>query len=956
MRVETTRIPQPKFRANRQPDAAVNPQNAREARAFFAHLFDDERQFASYADEFFRLGARIAGRDADEGERAAVYRKYIERISRHSDAREGVAPGDRGDALSQVLEEMRAENLRVNSSAEARRAHAEVESRSNPHDDPRALYNPQDGRSRAEHASHLNAISQEARDRFERGATIYGDTLVIPRESTGRSSGVEQVRAGSHAHAVREFTPLVGSERAKELAAEFVELGRSIAGRTGDGTSRLIVFQTFYHEITHDPATGKRRAPTQAAEQIEPTLERMRLLARAMRAEEWKRERAEFVAVEDWERGFEARQRDAEHETHGRLTYRIESVAGLEPERDDAEEHEREHLQPDLERSEAGALPTVEYERVRLDNDPPRLPDGLNEHDERRLRYEIVPRIDRQLESGARPRDIIGSLYREERAEESRALDEKVTRILAQRTPDASLERAVTRAEELRALYVLQALLPDSAEFAEQREKIASEITSRAPSERERVEAVEAIGVSLATEYRVVAARLRAYEAAETEAQRLHGDALSHQETVRAGAEFQALRRRFADEERERHSLEREALKSAADAQQPIRQGDRTEFSAYSELVGEQPSISPFARLRQTHERERTRAHDTLADMLIAPAIAQAQNTNSAEIEKHRLYFSRLTGSDLGSAQEARAALAPRQEAVRASLHRLHAERSRLNVETERVPQRYARPVFISLAAQPGVRLPLADINEYRTLTALARQLNLPTRVFESLYGREVTGAERGRDELYDFARQYVSYRAQDETTRLGNENRLFREFRARLDGARTTEELRATVNAIRQENYRRATHPEEFAEERREERRRNEQTRRPLTFTEMRALLFAPTPAHYSDEMRELRLSRGTSAHDKTTRLASLERGTLGHSPACASSCASSSARGTTRQPALYATSNLFSATTSTRRRRTETVSRARTSTNSANNSTPPSKATSSTWSTRQRLRSRAA
>jgi len=184
------------------------------------------------------------------------------------------------------------------------------------------------------------------------------------------------------------------------------------------------------------------------------------------------------------------------------------------------------------------------------------------------------------------------------------------------------------------------------------------------------------------------------------------------------------------------------------------------------------------------------------------------------------------------------------------------------------------RPVFVSLGAHGNDRLPVANFNEYRTLTSIARQLKLTTRVFESLHGREMTGGSAACDELYDFAREYVTYRTQDETTRLRNENRLFRDFSARLDQARTTRELQATINDIRRENYLRGARPEQFAEERREDLRRGEQTRRPLALSDLRALLLAPAPAHYTDEMRALRSSRCVSAHDKERRLQSLERG----------------------------------------------------------------------------------
>jgi|GEM_PF-3574392 len=865
-----------KLEANLEVSARADLKSVRDAEALFATFFDDERALASYSADFFNLGRKLAGRNADERERAVVYRKYVERISHHPAMRGQVDREEKRDALAQTVEEMRAENLRRHSSFEARRAHAETESHTNARDDLRELYSPQDGRTRAEHASHLNSISQDARDAFERGATIYQDTFVIPRESTGKAAQADQIRAGSYAHAVREFTPLVGYEQAKAVAAEFVELGRAIAGRTGDGTTRLTVFQTFYHDIAHDAATGKRLTHADAATQVEPTLERMRLLASAMRAEEWKRERGEFVAFEDWERGLETRQRDAEHETHGRLTYRIESIEGLELEHDDAQEHERARAELEHEQSGIGNLSSIEYERVRLDREPPRVPDGLTYTEEQRLRYEIIPRIDRQLETGTRPRDIMGSLYRDQRADDRRALDADVSRILTAHDPTVNREYAVTRAEELRALYALRTLVTNPPEFAKQREQVAEAIARREPTMRERAEAIESIGARLAREYREQTKRLTAYEAAEAERERLSDEALRHSETVRAGAEFQSLQRRFTAEERERAVLEREALIRSNNALFTNRHIERKQLINYPELVGEQPPLSPFTQLQQEHRRERTLERDELADKLISPAIERAQGVNFAEIVKHQAYFSRLTGSDITSAQDAHSTLAPQRERVRATLHQLHAERAQLKVETTRTTEKDVRPVFVSLGAHSNDRLPLTNLNEYRTLTSIARQLHLTTRLFESFHGREITSASAARNELYDFAREYVAYRAQDETTRLRNENRLFRDFGARLDQSQTTRELQAAINDIRRENYLRGARPDQFADERREDQRRGEQTRRPLALSHLRALLLAPAPAHYTDEMRAVRSSRSVSAHDKEQRLQSLERGVV--------------------------------------------------------------------------------
>lgn len=221
-----------------RPAPEVRFRTAGDARRALASLLDDERELNKSAAEFFKLGGQIAGRAASPEERDALYRGYYERILHHPSARED-APEVRREAVAETLEEMRADNLRRHSTFEAHRAHIEVESYRDARDNFRALYNPPEDRTRAEHAGHLHGVSQDARDLYERGATVYGDVLIIPHESVGKATSADQVRAGSHAQAIVEFTPLVGEERAKEVAAEFVELGHQIAGRTADGDTHL---------------------------------------------------------------------------------------------------------------------------------------------------------------------------------------------------------------------------------------------------------------------------------------------------------------------------------------------------------------------------------------------------------------------------------------------------------------------------------------------------------------------------------------------------------------------------------------------------------------------------------------------------------------------------------------------------------------------------------------------
>ena len=853
--------------ASRDERSARTIRNVDDAWRVLAPYISDEQELTRTAGDFFRLAGRIAERRSNIGDssnssfteaRQDVFHNYLEQIER------GVLSGkvsidEERQVVTRILDEMRAKNLRLHSSPEAHRAHLEIESFARATDDLRALNEPQDGRTRPEHASHLNSISQDARDLYERGATIYGDVLSIPYEQTGKPDRADSIRIGTHAHAVREFSSIVSEDKAKELAAEFVELGKQIAGLTADGDMRLAVFQTFYREIKRDES-DRLLSPDKQAERIEPVFERMRQLADAMRAEEWKPDRAEFVEYVEWERATSARQHDAEHETHGRLTYRIENIAGLEIDEPDAA---RERDDANSERDFSGGTSAkTEYERVRLKDLPPRLPEGLSEQGERQLRYELLPRLDRQIESGATTASIFAGLAVAEREEEKRCRDEKIAARFGVHTP-SNEDRAVTRDETLRALYTLDAMLAQgettarervaktvgesannhadrASEYVKHRLAVQAEIQRHAPTIGERVSAIETVGSRAADDYRQLTGAVRAFERSEAKRSKLHEEAEQFAQTVRQSPEF------------------RDALEAS--------RRDNTDA--------------------QQHARH------ALASALTDPSVERALQGNAGRIAHHQRLLSTVTGREIETSLQAHAALNPHLDRTRFILHHLRDERDGLNIG-QAVLQRTTDsqqtkshndtvpPLYVSLGEQGRERFALSSLNEYRIASTLATRLQVPLNVYESRHGRELTGDSETRREVYAFARDYVDYRLQDSATRMLNQRPLYREFHQRLTQAKSLDELQTTITYIRRENYDRAAHPEKYAAEARELKERGERTRHPLSESEISRLLLAPAPAHFTSEMRDLLQTRAATARDKQAKTQQLARGELPPSPA---------------------------------------------------------------------------
>lgn len=359
------------------------------------------------------------------------------------------------------------------SSPSSQRARIEAEIYDGARDDLRALYEVAEGRTRAEHAAYLGKIDSSARDAYERGAQVYGDVLILPREASGDVRGADVTKLGTYQHAVKQFSRFI--EDKPELARsaeEFVELGRAIAGRTADSHTRYVVFREYYDRISKNEQ-GNYRPPHEQRTRLTETLTEMRELARLMRAEEWTSDkRIEYVEINEWEREIGAREHAAMSETHGIFTAHIEGQHELEIE--DKTEHEIE-----VERDDAARVMTGEHDSVRLDTLPPLLPQNITEKDREQLFHETLARLDRHLERGASVRSLIQVLNRQSQTEEQQARDAEVSRQLhgepsgSERAPEV-----VTRAEQLHALITLRTLATNARDIQAQKLSRAPQVAT----------------------------------------------------------------------------------------------------------------------------------------------------------------------------------------------------------------------------------------------------------------------------------------------------------------------------------------------------------------------------------------------------------------------------------------------------------------------------------------------
>lgn len=106
------------------------------------------------------------------------------------------------------------------------------------------------GRNRSEHASYLNGESHFLRDTYERGGTVQNGVLIIPKDSSDLKSPLKLTTLD---YGVNRLEPLVGSDRAREIAPQILEYGKTIAGSNPDRETEAKVFRWIY-----DALEGKR--------------------------------------------------------------------------------------------------------------------------------------------------------------------------------------------------------------------------------------------------------------------------------------------------------------------------------------------------------------------------------------------------------------------------------------------------------------------------------------------------------------------------------------------------------------------------------------------------------------------------------------------------------------------------------------------------------------------------
>lgn len=254
--------------------------------------------------------------------------------------------------------------------------------------------NESNGRNRSEQASHLGRVSQFIRDIYERGANIVDGNLIVPQEKLGDSP---PLAITTKDYAVEKLSKILQDEtKAKELAPVVVEYANKIAGITADGETKLKVFGWMYESLE-----GKSENPTHDTEEkpkFEETLEKISVLAEEMHSLE-PLNKIEFVPLAEIEQSYSV---ESFTENKG------DNLNPAEIYEEAISQADVEHqLAESLELETSGKINTEGYERIELRADVPRIPENFTQPEIFKLINETLPEIDRKLENGITPKEIL---------------------------------------------------------------------------------------------------------------------------------------------------------------------------------------------------------------------------------------------------------------------------------------------------------------------------------------------------------------------------------------------------------------------------------------------------------------------------------------------------------------------------------------------------------------------
>ena len=672
--------------------------------------------------------------------------------------------------------------------------------------------NQTDGRNQSEQASHLAAESPFLREIYERGGTVVDGVLTVPRENL---TAPPEIEITTQRAAVERLTRITGdSDKAKELAPQFVEMGERIAGSNADGATRLKVFGWLYRTLE-----GKQ-------ELFEPEKEEQNvpLRSEAQFAEKWQ----QIVELSEAMAALEPKDRLPENslEALGENVRESESAIERDENLAAAEIYENADKSEDVMRSDefvaGGSL--VGFERIEVNSDLPKIPENLSRADFEKL-LERMSAGDAQLERGTPKREILAPLKRyvelTRQDNELRFVEEEYAKTQAKivgSERDAPREfRFVATREELRELSEDRLTLPD---LRRQKAKITESIETNfdASVDRAKVErSIDGRNSTLADNHIDAASKPQKIELTEDEAE-LRRVLIKEKSIER---EINSLRESIGEREKGFRSF----AELSAEQIPETRKRELFEKVASLELPVSSILKEKYPELTIQERNEKLTQNNTFeirtpAEYLYLSEAAknQFEILRGREIKNEYRQFERKNIAESTNAQTARQAEAEHREKIQTLKE-----------------------------VEPNFAYKIEGSN--RIIKAKPSE-------------RAVAG--------YEFANQYIRYQLKQPEMRLRFESAVYRDFAKRLETAKTASDVLREAYKIRQENHQ-TTGIWKTAEK---EELRN--LTPPLSKNEMTLLFLEQPPKSYTAEMSLLKYNFAHYSEAKARMTAALSTGKL--------------------------------------------------------------------------------
>ena len=670
-----------------------------------------------------------------------------------------------------------------------------------------------DGRNQSEQASYLATESPFLREIYERGATIVDGVLTIPRENLNAPPEIEitTVRA-----AVERLTRITGdSDKAKELAPQFVEMGASIAGSNADGTTRLKVFGWLYRYLEDKQ------------ELFEPEKEEQNVPHRceAQFSEKWQ----QIVELSEAMAALEPKDRLPENslEASGENIQEVESAVERDSNLAAAEIYENADKSEDRARADelvaGGSL--VGFERIEVSSDLPKIPENLSRADFEKL-LERISRTDAQLERGASVREILAPFKRyvelTRRDNGLRLVEEEYAKtqakIIGNGDDTPQNYRFVATREELRELDEDRLTLAD---LRRQKAKISEsiEVNFGASVDREKVEqSIDGRNHKLAANEQI--------------------DAPPKPQKIELSEDKAELRRVLAKEK----NIERE-------------------INQLFESIGErEKSYRTFAELsaEQISETRKRELFEKVASLELPVASVLKEKYPELTIQERREKLTKANTFEIRTPGEYLFV----QEAAKNQFEILRGR------EIKNEYTRFERKNVTESATAQSARQAKAEHGEkIQTLKEIE-----PVFAYKIEGSNRILSAKPSERAVagYEFANQYISYQLKQPEMRLRHESAVYRDYVKRLETAKTASDVIREAYKIRQENHQTAG----IWKNAEKEELRN--LTRPLSKNEMTLLFLEQPPRSYTAEMSVLKYNFAHYSEAKTRMTAALSAGKL--------------------------------------------------------------------------------